>query len=191
MDPKAVNSMSDTFIGALQGDKLSLSNFVAQATTLANTFSDRDQILGDLIDSISKVTSGLANRSGQLDTLLAQTRVLIEGLSAQGASLKDATDRISNSSNDLVNLLSTITPTIKAAQDSTTKALNLLIATGPKLDQAALDGPRVLTDLARVTSEGAYLGVEPCLLDLSLWGVLLPRGLFDQIGGSGHSEVCR
>ncbi len=191
MDPEAVNQMSETFIGALQGDKISLSNFVTQATALANTFSDRDQILGELIDSISSVTSGLANRSGQLDTLLAQARVLIQGLSAQSESLKDSTDRLAASSNGLANLLETITPTIKDAQDSTTQALNLLIETGPKLDEAAIDAPRLLTDIARVTSEGAYLQFYPCLLDLALFGVILPRGLSDQIGGFNHSEVCR
>ncbi|MCE5289183.1 MAG: MCE family protein [Nocardiaceae bacterium] len=191
MDPKAVNSMSETFINALQGDKLSLSNFVTQATALSKTFADRDQILGDLIESIAEVTQGLANRSGQLDTLLAQSRVLIQGLSEQGASLKDATDRLSKSSTDLVNLITTIRPALKEAQDSSTGALNLLIATGPKMDRLAVEGPLVLTDLARISSEGAYLGINVCLLDVSLWGVIFPRGLFEQIGGSSHSEVCR
>jgi phospholipid/cholesterol/gamma-HCH transport system substrate-binding protein len=191
MDPQAVNSMSETFINAMQGDKLSLSNFVAQATTLSKTFSDRDAILGDLIESISDVTEGLANRSGQLDTLLAQSRVLIQGLSEQGESLKDATDRLANSSNDLVNLITTIRPALKEAQDSTTGALDLLISVGPKMDRLAVDGPLVLTDLARISSEGAYLGINVCLLDVSLWGVIFPRGLFEQIGGSAHSEVCR
>lgn len=191
MDPDAVNKMSETFINALQGDKISLENFVTQATDLSATFSDRDEILGELIDSLNSVISGLANRSGQLDTLLAQSRVLVQGLSEQGESLKDSTERLAESTTSLANLLVTVRPSLKAAQDSTTQALQLLIDTGPVLDEAAIRAPRLLTDLARISSEGAYLNIYPCLLDLSLFGVILPRGISDQIGGFNHSEVCR
>ncbi|MGW4356961.1 mammalian cell entry protein, partial [Nocardia sp. NPDC004582] len=51
--------------------------------------------------------------------------------------------------------------------------------------------PDVLNGVARFSSYGAYGNAYLCSLDVSLWGVLLPPGLFNQIGGQSHSEVCR
>ena len=191
IQPDQINSLSQTFIQALQGDQVSLSGFISQAAGLATTFSDRDALLTDVINNLSGVINGLAERSGQFETLLAQTRTLVAGLYAQGQELQDSTVRVANATTSLVNLVDQVRPTLVRTQDATTQALDLLLAAGPKLDQLALDAPAALTDLARVSSEGNYIGLYLCSLDVSLWGVLFPRGLFTQIGGSGHSEVCR
>jgi len=53
---------------------------------------------------------------------------------------------------------------------------------------------KVLIELARqqtIESPGAYANGYLCGLDISLYGVLLPRGLVNQIGGNSHSAVCR
>ena len=191
LQPDQINSLSQTFIQALQGDQVSLSGFISQAAGLATTFSDRDALLTDLIDNLSEVINGLAGRSGQFETLLAQTRELVAGLYAQGQQLQDSTVRVANATTSLVGLVDQVRPTLVRTQDATTQAFNLLLSAGSKLDQLALDASPALTDLARVSSEGTYLTLYPCLLDVSLWGVLFPRGLFSQIGGTAHSEVCR
>ncbi|QIS23832.1 MCE family protein [Nocardia terpenica] len=191
LSPDKINDLSNTFVQALQGDGVSLSAFITQAAAVAGDFQRRDAILSDVITNLSAVMQGLAKRGDELETLVTQTRALIGGLYEQGQSLQSSTVQIANATTSLVNMVSQVQPKITAAQNSTRDALSLLIDNGSKLDQAAVDLPNVLDDLGKATSEGAYNNAYVCSLDVSLYGVLLPRGLVPQIGGNSHSAVCR
>ncbi|WP_174185084.1 MCE family protein [Nocardia barduliensis] len=191
LQPEQVNRLSETFIQALQGDGVSLSAFIVQAAQLATDFQRRDAILSDVITNLSGVMSGLAKRGDELETLVTQTRALIGGLYEQGQSLLASTEQIATATTSLVGMMDQIQPSLRTAQNSTSAALTLLIDNGAKLDQAAIDLPNVLSAAGRHTSEGGYANAYLCGLDLSLYGVLFPRGLFSQIGGTSHSAVCR
>ncbi|MGI5222900.1 MCE family protein [Nocardia sp. CA-290969] len=191
LQPDQVNSLSDTLIQALQGDGVSLSALITQAAELAATFGRRDEILGAVITNLSSVIAGLANRSQELETLITQTRGLMDALYAEGETLKSSVDTVAHATDSLTGLISTVKPEIVLAQDEATTAVELLLLNGAALDQAAIELPNVLNGLARFTGYGAYGNAFICSLDVSLWGVLLPPGLFTQIGGDSHSEVCR
>ncbi|MEU6831933.1 MCE family protein [Nocardia beijingensis] len=191
LQPEQVNRLSETFIQALQGDGVSLSAFIVQAAQLATDFQRSDAILSDVISNLSGVMSGLAKRGDELETLVTQTRALIGGLYEQGQSLLASTEQIASATTSVVGMLDRIQPSLRNAQNSTSAALTLLLDNGAKLDQAAIDLPNVLSAAGRHTSEGGYANAYLCGLDVSLYGVLFPRGLFSQIGGTSHSAVCR
>ncbi|MGQ4597887.1 MCE family protein [Nocardia sp. R6R-6] len=191
LQPEQVNRLSETFIQALQGDGVSLSAFIVQAAQLATDFQRRDAILSDVITNLSAVMAGLAKRGDELETLITQTRALIGGLYEQGQSLLASTEQITSATTSLIDMVGQIQPKLRTAQNSTSAALTLLLDNGAKLDQAAIDLPNILSDAGRHTSEGAYANAYLCGLDVSLYGVLFPRGVFAQIGGTSHSAVCR
>ncbi|MFI9507482.1 MCE family protein [Nocardia sp. NPDC052566] len=191
LQPEQVNRLSETFIQALQGDGVSLSAFITQAATLATDFHRRDAILSDVITNLSGVMGGLARRGDELETLVTQTRALIGGLYEQGQSLQQSTVQIAAATGSLVDMVGLIQPKLQSAQNSTSAALTLLLANGAKLDQAAIDLPAIVAVGGRHTSEGAYANAYLCGLDISLYGVLFPRGLISQIGGTSNSAVCR
>lgn len=191
LQPDQVNSLSETLVQALQGDGVSLSALITEASGLASTFEQRDVILGSVIDNLGVVLAGLANRSNELQTLIAQTRGLVEGLYGQGELLKSSVDTVAVSTNSLVQMIGEVKPGIVRAQDTATTGIGLLISNGAALDRAAIELPEILTGLARFSSFGAYGNAYLCSLDVSLWGILLPRGLLTQVGGNQHSEVCR
>lgn len=191
LQPDQINSLSDTLIQALQGDGISLSALITQAAELANTFGQRDEILGAVITNLSSVIAGLANRSEELETLITQTRGLMDALYAEGETLKASVDTVARSTDSLTALIATVKPEIALAQGQATTGVELLLANGAALDQAAIELPNVFNSLARFTGYGAYGNAYICSLDVSLWGVLLPPGLISQIGGDQHSEVCR
>ncbi|MFE3077345.1 MCE family protein [Nocardia tengchongensis] len=186
-----MNSLSNTLIQALQGDGVSLSALVTQAAGLASTFRDRDEILGQVITNLSQVVSGLANRGGELETLITQSRTLVDDLYAQGEALKAAVDRAAGSTTQLADLIHQVGPGMARAQGSATAGVNLLLSNGSRLDLTAAELPFALAGLARISGNGAYVNTYLCSLDISLWGVLFPPGLFSQVGGNAHSEVCR
>ncbi|WP_194816014.1 MlaD family protein [Nocardia sp. XZ_19_385] len=191
LQPDQINSLSETLIQALQGDGVSLSTLITQAADLAATFGQRDRILGDVIGNLSSVIAGLANRTQELETLITQSRALVEALYAEGESLKHSVDQVAQSTNSLVALIDQVKPDLARAQDDATTGVALLLLNGAALDKAAVQLPALLNALARFTSYGGYANAYICRLDVSLWGVLLPPGLISQIGGESQSEVCR
>lgn len=191
LQPDQINRLSETLILALQGDRISISSFITQAATLGADFQRRDAILTDLITGLSGVMQGLAKRGDELETLINQTRNLVTGLYQQGQSLQASTVQIADGTSKLVNMLGTVQPKLVTVQNSTRDALTLLLANGAKLDRAAVDLPGLLADAGSAGSEGAYAKTYICRLDVSLYGVLLPRGIFSQIGGNSQSAVCR
>ncbi|RDI45268.1 MlaD family protein [Nocardia mexicana] len=191
LQPDDVNSLSETLVQALQGDNVSLSALITQAAGLASTFKQRDDILGAVITNLSGVVAGLANRSGELETLITQSRALVTGLYEQGEALKPAVEQVSASTTQLADLIAQVAPGMAQAQRYATTGVDLLLANGSRLDQAAVELPYVLAGLARISGNGTYINSYVCGLDVSLWGVLFPRGLFSRIGGNAHSEVCR
>nr|WP_141692079.1 MlaD family protein [Nocardia brasiliensis] len=191
LQPDQINALSETMIQALQGNNVSLSALITQAAELAGTFGQRDQILGDVISNLSSVIAGLAHRSGELETLITQARSLVESLYAQGESLKSSVQQVATSTDSLVQLIGQVKPNMARAQRDATSGVALLLLNGASLDQAAVELPDLLNGVARFTSYGAYGNAYICRLDVSLWGVLLPPGLFSQVGGNSQSEVCR
>lgn len=191
LQPDQINSLSETLIQALQGNGVSLSALITQAAQLAGTFGQRDKILGDVVANLSSVISGLANRSGELETLIVQTRSLTEALFAQGEALKSSVDHVATATDSLVSIIGAVKPGIAQAQSDATAGIALLLLNGAALDRAAVELPDILNAVARFSSYGAYGNAYICRLDISLWGVALPPGLFSQIGGNSQSEVCR
>ncbi|MEC3953165.1 MlaD family protein [Nocardia sp. CDC153] len=191
LQPDQVNSLSETLIQALQGNGVSLSALVTQAAQLAGTFGQRDEILGQVVSNLSSVISGLAHRSNELETLITQARALTEALYTQGSTLKSSVERVATATDSLVNIIAAVEPGAARAQTDASAGVALLLLNGASLDKAAVELPDVLNGVARFSSYGAYGNAYLCSLDVSLWGVLLPPGLFDQIGGQSHSEVCR
>ncbi|MEU0539097.1 MlaD family protein [Nocardia sp. NPDC005978] len=191
LQPDQVNSLSETLVQALQGNNVSLSALITQAAELAGTFGQRDQILGDVLTNLSSVMAGLANRSGELETLITQTRSLMEGLYSQGEALKGSVDQIATATDSLVRIVTMVKPGMARAQNDATDGVTLLLLNGAALDEAAVQLPEMLNSIARFSSYGAYGNAYLCRLDVSLWGVLLPPGLFSQVGGDSQSEVCR
>jgi phospholipid/cholesterol/gamma-HCH transport system substrate-binding protein len=191
LDPAQVNQLSGTLIQALQGDNVSLTTFVAEAAQVATEFSQRDAIIGEVIDNLSGVMTGLAQRGEELTTLIQQTQQLVSGLYAQGRALEASTDTIATAADALVALVDRVEPKLQATQTATTDALALLIGDGARLDRGVTELTPVLTGVARWTGQGAYANAYACTLDVSLWGILLPQGILPQVGGSQHTVVCR
>ncbi|MGW0634932.1 MlaD family protein [Nocardia salmonicida] len=191
LQPDEVNSLSETLVQALQGDGVSLSALITKAAALAATFSERDEILGAVITNLSDVITSLAHRSGELETLITQSRALVSGLYEQGAVLEDSVTGIAESTTKLTDLITRVAPGMAQAQRQASEGVDLLLSNGARLDQSAIELPLILAGLARISGNGTYVNTYVCGLDVSLWGVLFPRGLFSQIGGTEHSEVCR
>ncbi|MCX4095389.1 MlaD family protein [Nocardia sp. alder85J] len=188
---RQVNALADTLIRALQGDGVALGALISETAALATDFQRRDVVLTELIESLSAVMSGLARHGDELATLAAQTRTLVDGLYRQGRELESAMLRIADDTATAVAAVAGVRPRLASTQLLVRDTLTLVLANGAALDRAAVDLPNLLADGGRAAGTGAYASSYICFLDVSLYGVLLPRGVAGRVGGSAQSAPCR
>ncbi|NMO04203.1 MCE family protein [Gordonia sp. TBRC 11910] len=191
LQPDQVNALSEGLIQAFQGNSVSLSYSVAQVGKLANDMADRDLVLGGIIDNLSAVLRDLATQGNQMGTLLTSTATLIQNLNTNSATFGKAVSQVGQTAAGFADVFASSRTSLRDVGSDARKATATLISSGAKLDQAAKVLPVFLGHFPFVLGQGAYLSIYSCDLDVSFGNVLLPPGLFNKIGGTSHSVVCR
>lgn len=189
--PEQVNSLSQSIIDALQGDEASLSALIAQTAVLAEDFAARDEVLGSLIVNLSDIVSTLAEREGEITTVIENTATLVSGLSARSAELSDSVATVGAMSGPLADLISDVGDDLGPTVVNFSSVADMLNSDSDRLRDSAEYLPVFLASFARITQNGSYINLYVCNLDISLGGVLFPPGVFTQVGGNRHTEVCR
>lgn len=192
LTPEQVNGLTMSLINTFQeGDPISLENTIRQIGTVANDMANRDEVLGAIIGNLSTVMRELAGQGDQLQVLLNNTAQLVEGLNANSAAFGKSVDMIGQTAQGFGAVLSQSQASLQSASAHAKSATNALIGMGPTLDRAAAVLPEFLVHFPMVMSQGNYLNIYACNLDIAIGDVLLPPGLITQIGGNNHSVVCR
>ncbi|AVM00965.1 virulence factor Mce [Gordonia iterans] len=192
MTPEQVNDLTISLINTFQvGDAVSLTNTIAQIGQVAEDMANRDEVLGTIINNLSVVMRELASQGDQVKDLIDNTARLVEGLNSNSAAFGKSVQLIGRTAQGFGNVLAKSEESLQtaglAARSSTTKLINI----GGTLDRAAVVLPSFLVHFPMVISQGTYLNIYVCELDISFGGVFLPPGLLTQIGGKQHSVVCR
>ncbi len=167
LNPKQADDLTKGVLQSLQGDRASIATLVDQSSTLTATLAGRDQVLGDLITSLSKVTDNVAAQNDDLDHVLTEARRAVSDLDARRPSLQSS-----------VGSLAQVTRQLSAITDEINPALNELITRQPGFTkhmvgiepQLAFTGdnlPLLLKGLGRVFGEGSYGNAYVCDLNLA------------------------
>ncbi len=187
-----VNSLTMSLINTFQeGDPISLSNTITQIGQVASDMADRDEVLGGIITNLSVVMRELAGQGDQVSALLDNTAALIDGLNSNSAAFGRSVDLIGRTTAGFGAVLAQSQQSLKAASTSAQSATTRLIGIGSTLDRAAEVLPDFLVHFPMVMSQGTYLNIYACELDISFGNVFLPPGLLGKISGKQHSVVCR
>ncbi|MFT3662062.1 MAG: MCE family protein [Gordonia sp. (in: high G+C Gram-positive bacteria)] len=192
LSPDQVNDLTISLINTFQeGDTVSLTNTVRQIGKVAGDMADRDQVLGTIINNLAVVMRELAQQGDQVEALIDNTAKLVEGLNQNSATFGRSIQLIGRTADGFSNVLAKSEQSLQTAGLKARSATSKLINIGGSLDRAAVTLPEFLVHLPMVMSQGTYLNIYACELDISFGGVFLPPGLLTQIGGKQHSVVCR
>lgn len=191
LDPDQVNRLSEGIVQAFQGNAVSLSYTISEVGRLANDMADRDLVLGAIINNLSGVMRDIASQGKQVGTLVNSVSTLMENLTVNSAAFGKSVAQIGDTTSGFADVLAQSRQSLISSATDARSATNKLIAGGSKLDTMAVDLPVFLGHFPLVLGEGAYLNIYACELDIAIGDVLLPPGLFTQIGGSQHSVACR
>ncbi len=191
LTPEQVNSLSESLIQAFQGDQVSLSRTLSEIGQVASDMADRDQVLGTIITNLSVVMRELASQGDQVKTLLDSASTLIENLNSNSGAFGTAITKLGQTASGFGDVLAESRASLRSIGSAGRQATSDLIGVGAKLDSLAKQLPIFLGHFPFVMSQGAYLNIYACTLDISLGNVLFPPGLITQIGGTNHSSVCQ
>jgi phospholipid/cholesterol/gamma-HCH transport system substrate-binding protein len=163
---------------------------------MAQSFAGPDQILGEVIDNLSRVVAGLAQQDGSLKLVIEQTRKIFEGLARQRDTLFSQVDSIST-------VLGRAAQVVQGAEP----ALNEFTTREPGFSQHFVDNrakfaylgynlPIMLRGMSRIVDKGSYLDAYICEINFSVAPGLDPvlASLLDRATPSGHPEhsaICR
>ena len=162
LNPKQADDLTKGVIQSLQGDQASIPLLVDQTSTLTQTLAGRDQVLGDLITSLNRVSGNLAQQDGSLDGTLTEVRRVIAAFDARRPTLVSS-----------VGSLSQVTRRLSATLDHVYPSLDELITRQPGFTkhmvdiepQLAFTGdnlPLLLKGFARIAGEGSYVNAYAC-----------------------------
>ncbi|GAC55904.1 Mce family protein [Gordonia hirsuta DSM 44140 = NBRC 16056] len=192
MTAEEVNGLTISLIDTFQeGDAISLSNTITQIGQVAEDMANRDEVLGAIITNLSVVMRELASQGDQVETLLTNTATLVEGLNSNSAAFGKSVELIGRTAQGFGTVIAQSQESLRSASSAARSATNRLIGIGSTLDRAAEVLPEFLVHFPMVMSQGAYLNIYACDLDISFGDVFLPPGLLHAIGGNQHSVVCR
>lgn len=165
LNPKQADDLTKGVIQSLSGDRASIPQLVEQTSTLSRTLSARDQALGDLITSLTRVTDSVAAQNDDLDHALSQTLDVMADFDARRPSLQSS-----------VGSIAQVTRRLSAIADDVYPALDEMITRQPGFTkhmagmepQLAFTGdnlPLLLKGLARIVDEGSYGNAYACDLN--------------------------
>lgn len=196
LDPQDVDKITAALIRALQGENGALLALITETSALAGSFAGPDQVLGSIIDNLHRVLTDLAGRSGQLETTIARTRQIFDGLSARR-------DTLLTQSTEIAAVLDRAAQVVGGAAPS----LAQFIAREPGFAQHFLENkdtfaylgfnlPPTLESLARITGQGSFVNAQVCHIGFSMVPGI--DALIAQILASAsptgqvqHSPICR
>jgi phospholipid/cholesterol/gamma-HCH transport system substrate-binding protein len=197
LDPDQVNNLTKAVIGSLQGDTSSLTMLVDQTSTLARTFTGRDDELDHVITSLDRVVSSLASQNGDFEDTITHTRRVVTELDNRRSALVESTGKLTAVVRRLSEITKTVNPQVHEMLTRRPGSTKHLLDIESQVAYLGLNAPLLLKGIARGFGEGTYMNVYGC--DANLYGFF--PGLNDIVpiivnaatpgGRAMHTPRCR
>lgn len=191
LEPSAVNALSSNIIAAFNGDAVSIPTLLAQATALAKTVADSDDILGEIISNLTTVLGTIDRQRGRTEELLVAVPQLVDQVDHHSEQIGQSVNAIGSMAGSLADTLRTVRAGLTGTVANAVAFTSFINRDGHQLATALPQVSQLANLWSKSTGNGSYWNIYACNLDISLYGVLFPPDVIASIGGSQHSETCR
>jgi len=196
LDPEDVDDITSALIRALQGEDSAIPTLIAQTATLAQSFAGPDEILGSIIDNLSRVVGDLAKQTGDLATTIGQTRKIFDGLYERRDTLLDQTAAIAAVVDRASHVVQGAAPSMNRFIERPSGFAAHFVNNKASFAYLAYNLPLLLQTLGRIVDQGAYLTAYVCDIGFSVVPGIDPLiasilGIASPSGKPEHSPICR
>lgn len=157
LNPKQADDLTRGVLQSLQGDQASITDLVAQSSTLTATLAGRDEMLGDLITSLNRLTGTVAGQNDQLDHALTQARLAVADLDSRRPALQSSVGSLAQVTRRLSTIADEVVPSLEEMINREPGFSKHMARIEPQLAFTGANLPLLLKGLARPFGEGAYV----------------------------------
>lgn len=188
LDPKQVNALSYEIVQIFQGQGGTVGDLVAHTASLTNALADRDQIIGAVIDNLTRVLKTVNARRGGLSTIVVTLQQLVSGLAQDRGALGSAVTSLAGVTTSVAGLLRAGRPALQRSIVSLGRLSKNLADNSPTVERALRTLPAKLDRVGRLASYGSWLNSYLC----SITGrIPVPVGYYGGVGVQPVEARCQ
>ncbi|HMT50539.1 MCE family protein [Dietzia sp. UBA5065] len=168
LQPEDVNALADSLVRVLQGEGGTVTSLVQQTSQLTNHLADRDQVIGEVIDNLTRVLQTINERDVQFQQLVVTTRQLVEGLAADRDAIGESLDSIADLTSSAENVVAATRPSVTESLDHLKLVTDDVSANRDTLHEVLTNLPIKSDNLIRMGSFGSWFQFYLCGADVAI-----------------------
>lgn len=166
LQPEDVNALADSLVRVLQGEGGTVTSLVQQTGQLTNHLADRDRVIGEVIDNLTRVLETINERDVQFQQLVVTTRQLVEGLAAERDAVGSSLDSMADLTSSAENVVSATRPAVTESLDHLKLVTDNIADNEDKVGEVLRNMPVNTDNLIRMGSFGSWFQFYLCGADI-------------------------
>ena len=162
LSPDDINQLSYEIVQVFQGEGGTMEGLLTHTASVTSTLANRDEIIGELIDNLSRVLDHVADRDRQLTELIRSFRVLVTGLKNDREAILGSLDKVSALSVETAGLIDGIREPFVEDISHLRKVAGNIDANKGELDRALQVLPIKLNKIGRTAIYGSFFNFYLC-----------------------------
>ena len=188
LSPEDVNKLSEEIIAVFQGEGSTVEGLLSSTSSLTQTIAEKDEVIGQLIDSLTVVLTTINDRSDQLDRTIITLQQLVSGLAEDREVIGSTLDGLGDLTTSVSGLLEEGRAPLKGSIEALERLSGNLSNASAVLDSFFEVLPVKLDRIGRLGSYGSWLNFYAC----SIQGKIPdPEGYMGDLGISPGPNVTR
>lgn len=167
LSPNDINALAGQIIQIFQGEGGTIDSLVASTASLTQTIADKDQVIGQLIDSLTVVLGTVNQRADEFDSLIVNLKDLVSGLSQDKDAIGSAVTSLADLTDATAGLLEPLRPEVAKDLDALTTLTSNLNSNSVLVGQFLTKLPPKLRGLIRTASYGGWFQFFLCGIDIA------------------------
>jgi phospholipid/cholesterol/gamma-HCH transport system substrate-binding protein len=188
LNPDDVNQLSEQIVAVFQGEGATVEGLLQSTASLTSTLADKDQVIGELISSLSSVLTTVNDRTDQLDTTLVTMQQLVSGLNEDRTAIGGAIEGMGKLTTSVSDLLHDTRPALRKSIEHLDVLSTNLDDNSDDLEKFLQRLPTKLDTIGRTASYGSWVNFYLC----SMKGrIPMPQGYMGDLGVKPVAGRCR
>jgi phospholipid/cholesterol/gamma-HCH transport system substrate-binding protein len=188
LDPEDVNTLSAQVISVFQGEGATVETLLSSTASLTSTLAEKDEVIGELVDSLSSVLGTVQQRSGQLDQTIVTLDRLVTGLAQDRKTIGDAADGLGDLGVSVAELLEDGRAPLKDSIAGLGALSGNLAADAATLETFLQTLPTKIDRIGRIGSYGSWLNFYVCSIE---GRIPVPEGYVGDVGAEPVAGRCQ
>lgn len=162
LSPNDINQLSYEIVQVFQGEGGTMEGLLTHTASVTSTLADRDEIISQLIDNLSRVLDHVADRDKQLTELIRSFRTLVSGLKDDRQAILGSLDKVSALSVETADLVDGIREPLVEDIKHLRKVAGNIDRNKGELDRALQVLPIKLNKIGRTAIYGSFFNFYLC-----------------------------